>query len=230
MTASSSTTPSRPCILQDVGRQAFRPVLALQHQLVQARYARRLTKDVLLIVEHEPVLTLGRQGKREALLTSESCLRAAGLDIVHIERGGDVTYHGPGQIVAYLILDLRQAGLRVTTFVHHLEEVMLRTALDLGVQAERDERNRGIWAGERKLGSVGIALSHGITFHGLALNVDMDLTPFTMIHPCGLQGVGMTSLAQELKHPVPMLQVRDLVSRHMFDVFNFHSHPKEKKA
>jgi lipoate-protein ligase B len=200
----------------------------LQQELVQAKHDRDLDEDILLLVEHDPVFTLGRQGRRDSLLVSEQFLAEQGIGIEHIERGGDITYHGPGQLVAYLILDLRQAGLRLTSFVSGIEEVMLRTAQDAQVRASRDSRNRGVWVGKRKLGSLGIAIRHGITFHGLALNVNPDLTPFSFINPCGLAGVEMTSLELEAKQTQDFAQVTKRLIAHMQEVFSLEPTPHSR--
>ena len=214
-----SRTDKRPCIIYDLGRRAYAEVLGLQHELVRARHERTLDTDVLLLVEHDPVFTLGRQGRRDSLLVSKEFLVGRGITVEHIERGGDITYHGPGQLVAYLILDLRRAKLRVTTFVSRMEEAMLRTAQEAGVHAGRDPQNRGAWVGERKLGSVGIAIRHGITFHGLALNVNPDLTPFSYINPCGLEGVAMTSLELETGRRQDFHRIKSCLAGHILDVY-----------
>ena len=161
------------------------------------RLAGREARDIFLVVEHPAVYTLGRRGGREFLAVPETFLAEKGIPIVPIERGGVITYHGPGQLVLYPILHLRQAGLSVTDYVHRLEEVMIRLAATVGVEATRDPRNHGAWVGNRKLGSVGIAVRHGVSFHGLAINIDPDMAPFGWINPCGLTGVQMTSLALE---------------------------------
>ena len=192
----------------------------MQHELVRAKHGREFTEDVLLLVEHDPVFTLGRQGRREGLLVSEQFLVDRGIGIEHIERGGDITYHGPGQLVAYLILNLRLAGLRITSFVSRMEEVMLRTSRDVQVPATRNPKNKGAWVGERKLGSLGIAIRHGITFHGLALNVNTDLTPFSYIHPCGLAGVQMTSLHLEAGQLQDMDRIKQAMIGHIIDEFS----------
>jgi lipoate-protein ligase B len=209
----------RPCIIQDLGRQAYSEVLAMQHDLVQSKQQGELDPDVLLIVEHDPVFTLGRQGRRDSLLVSESFLTRRGIQVVHVERGGDITYHGPGQIVAYLIMDLRKAKLSVTSFVTKMEEVMLRTADDVQVQAGRDKQNRGVWVAKRKLGSVGIAVRRGITFHGLAMNVNTDLTFFSYIHPCGLTDTNMTSLSLETGTLHNLEAIKSNLTLHMLDIF-----------
>ncbi|WP_084288041.1 lipoyl(octanoyl) transferase LipB [Desulfovermiculus halophilus] len=209
-----------PCITYNLGRRAYPGVLDLQHELVRAKHEHELCADVLLLVEHEPVFTLGRQGRRDSLLVAEDFLLQQGIQVQHIERGGDITYHGPGQLVAYLILDLRRAGLRVTSFVAGMEEVMCKTARDAGVQAAADTQNRGVWVDGRKLGSLGVAIRHGITFHGLALNVSTDLTPFSYINPCGLSGVQMTSLEAETGTDQDFSRITTCLGRHMQEVFS----------
>jgi len=184
-------------LLTDLGTVAFREAHALQHRLVEARHGKSLSRDVVLFLEHPPVFTLGRRGGRGNLIVSESFLRERGISVVPVERGGDITFHGPGQLVVYLVMDLKARKLDIPGFVDILETLMLKTAADFDVEAGRDCRNRGIWVNGRKLGSIGIAIRHGIAFHGIALNVNTDLTPFQWIHPCGLQGVCASSLAFE---------------------------------
>jgi lipoyl(octanoyl) transferase len=191
----------------------------LQISLVDQRRRRELDRDLFLITEHPAVFTLGRRGGRDHLLVSDAFLAARGIEVVPAERGGVITYHGPGQLVLYPIIDLRQARLTAGDYVAGLEEVMLRLARDWGVTAERDPRNRGIWAGGRKLGSVGIAIRHGISFHGLALNVNPSLEPFNWINPCGLTGVEMTSIAVESGRDVSLPQVEANLPAHLAAVF-----------
>ncbi len=196
--------------LQDYG-----PVLHMQHRLVSARHEGTLDTDVILILEHAPVFTLGRHAGRENLKVSEAFLRKRGIQIARAERGGNITYHGPGQVVAYLIIDLRAAGLRIPDYIHRLEEAMIRTASDFGVVAGRHPLNPGVWVGDRKLGSIGIAVRHGVTYHGLALNTSLSLDPFTWIHPCGLRGVSMTSLKEEKGHGISVGDVKSALSVHL---------------
>ncbi len=210
---------NKPWLAVDMGRVPYGPVLAFQAALVEARKKMLIKQDVVLILEHEPVFTLGRRGVTENLLVGPEFLRRAGVPVVHVERGGDVTYHCPGQVVAYPIVGLAEARLKVVEFVERLEEVMILTASDLGVEAVRDPRNRGVWVGGRKLGSVGIAVRRGVSFHGLALNVNPDLTPFEWINPCGLQGVQMTSLAREGARDAFPDRVRPMLKRRMEEVF-----------
>ena len=193
--------------------------LSLQHALVAARRNGRIKRDVLLVLEHPPVFTLGRRGGSKNLKVSSEFLGKHRIEVFQIERGGDITYHGPGQLVAYVISDLHTARKGVEDFVHRLEEVMLRVSQIWGVAAARDRRNRGIWVGSNKLGSVGIAIRRGITFHGLALNVDPSMEHFGWINPCGLLNVGVTSICRETSRPVSMKEVRNALKWQFSEVF-----------
>lgn len=196
---------------------------ALQLEIVQARKNATIDRNVVLSLEHPSVFTLGRRGEKSHLKVTESFLKAKGIPVVHVERGGDITYHGPGQLVVYPILSLKENGLGVNEYVTALEEVMIRSAGDFGIKSKRDPRNRGVWVGNNKLGSIGIAIRHGISFHGLAFNVNLSMEPFTWIHPCGLQEIGMTSLEKELSMKVSMEKVRDGLGTHMESVFRTKS-------
>jgi lipoate-protein ligase B len=191
----------------------------LQRDLVAARHEGAILQDMALFLEHTPVFTLGRRGGLENLKVSMDFLNKRGVAIVKAERGGDITYHGPGQLIVYPIVDLDKAGLGVTDFVHNLEEIMIRTAADFLVEAKRNKINRGVWVEDRKLGSIGISIRKGVSFHGLALNVNTDLVPFNWVHPCGLRGTRMTSLEHEKGQIVPMERVRESVKGHLKNVF-----------
>jgi len=192
---------------------------ALQAALVSRRRSPGV-EDLFLIAEHPSTFTLGRRGGRENLMVSESFLAERDIPLVHIERGGDITYHDRGQLVLYPIVHLHGAGQSVAGYVHSLEEVMLRLAALCGVVACRDPRNHGIWVGDEKLGSVGIAIRHGIAFHGLALNVDIDLQPFSWVNPCGLAGVKMTSLSHLCGHQVTLAEVKQALPCILQQVFD----------
>lgn len=176
---------------------SYRNGLSLQKRLLNARVADPELPDAVLLLEHKPVFTLGRRGGREHLVVEEAHLRRHGIDIVDTERGGFITYHGPGQLVAYPIVNIRRRRQGVADFVSSLEEVMIRIAARWGVVAQRRPEYRGVWIGDRKLGSIGIAVRRGITFHGLAINICPDLTPFAWINPCGIEQAVMTSLEAE---------------------------------
>lgn len=215
-----SGTECRTGLFVRLGLVPYQEAWDLQTRLVAARCTFELKQDVILSLEHPPVFTLGRRGKREHLKVSEAFLQTQGIGVLHIERGGDITYHGPGQLVIYPIVDLRKARLGVKDLIWGLEEVMIRAAADQGVGAERNNLNRGVWVGRRKLGSIGIAIRHGVSFHGMAFNVNTDLHPFSWVDPCGLSGIQMTSLKQELGKEVTMEGLRDAVASHMEGVFN----------
>jgi lipoate-protein ligase B len=189
----------------------YEPVWRLQTRLVTARRNGILDRDVILLTEHLPVFTLGRRGGLNNLIASTADLDGAGIPLFQVERGGNITYHGPGQLVLYPIVDLLGVGLKVVDYVWKLEEVAIRTVAAWGIKAQRNAANRGVWVGARKLGSVGYAVRRGISFHGIALNVGLSLEPFRWIHPCGLHGVEVTSMEQEISRPVSTAEVRGTI-------------------
>ena len=199
-----------------------------QLDLVAARHAGTILQDIVLFLEHPPVFTLGRRGGLDNLKVSRDFLIKHGVPIIQAERGGDITYHGPGQLIVYPIVDLEKAGMGVMDYVHNLEEVMIRTAADFLVESERNKINRGVWVVDRKLGSIGITIRKGISFHGLALNVNTDLAPFDWVHPCGLRGTRMTSLEQEKEQIVPTDRVRESAKGHLKNVFGVELSAKTK--
>ena len=203
----------------DLGLIPYPEAWDLQLRLVAARSQGRMPADVLLFLEHPPVFTLGRRGGRENLLVSEAWLDRSGIAVVQIERGGNITYHGPGQLVVYPIVHLPGAGLGVVDLVDRLEEVMIRTCAGWGVPAGRNPLNRGAWVGMKKIGSIGIAVRRGVSFHGLALNVNLDLKPFGWIQPCGLEGVGVTSIQAEAGKPVDIADAKRIMRTHIEAVF-----------
>lgn len=191
----------------------------LQQAIVQARIEKKLSRDVILFLEHHPVFTLGRRGGMQNLMVSETFLKQSDIQVIQVERGGDITYHGPGQLVIYPILSLHRRKLGITDLVDMLEEVMIHVSGALGVQAERNPLNRGVWVADKKLGSIGLAVRKGFTFHGMALNVNLSMTPFEWIHPCGLTNTTMTSLEMELSQKPSMQTVRSLTKQYIGDVF-----------
>jgi lipoate-protein ligase B len=206
---------SRPTYLLNLPETDYRSAHALQTAANAGRHTGRLDRDLVIMLEHPPVFTLGRRGGRQNLIVSEEVLQARRIEIVPVERGGDITYHGPGQLVVYLVMDLMKTGFTVKAFVDALEKAMVGTAAHWGIQAAGNEVQRGAWVERRKLGSVGITIRRGITFHGLALNANTDLEPFTWINPCGIQGCTMTSLARETGRAVDLTQVRARMAEHL---------------
>lgn len=180
--------------VQDYGVLPYRDALDLQHQLVAARQRDEIP-DTLLLLEHPPVITMGKSGVDEHILAPQSVLDAAGATVERIERGGEATYHGPGQLVGYPILDLRAHLRSLKKFVHLLEEVFVRyLATEYGITAHRDDEHRGVWVDNEKITAVGIAVQRRVTFHGFAFNVNTDLSHFGWIIPCGITDRGQTSL------------------------------------
>jgi lipoate-protein ligase B len=216
----------RPGYLLDLPRRTdYRNAHDLQCAAVAARHAGRLDRDLILLLEHTAVFTLGRRGGRHNLIVAESFLKQRGIAIEDVERGGDITFHGPGQLVAYLIMDLNRAHVAVTDFVSGLENAMIQTAAHWQIAAHGDAAYRGVWVNERKLGSVGITVRRGITFHGLALNVTTDLEPFTWINPCGLSNCTMTTLAKESTSVVEMPTAKRQLSQHLSHQFDLSLTP-----
>lgn len=190
----------------------------LQRQLVAARKA-GLIHDTLLLLEHPPVLTLGRGAKADNILFSREVLAAQGVSVEEVGRGGDVTYHGPGQLVGYPIIDLHPDRLDVRKYVGSLEETMIRTAAEYGVTASRIDGLNGAWVGDRKIGAVGVRISRWVTMHGFALNNTTELSHFQLIVPCGISDKGVTSLERETGVGVPMRELHDRVAHHFAELY-----------
>jgi lipoate-protein ligase B len=209
------------CFLMNLSLMEYRAALDLQRNLVLARQTGVIENDVVIMLEHPPVFTLGRRAGIENLKASRAFLERKKIPVIPVERGGDITFHGPGQLVVYPIIDLVKAGLNVTDYVTSLEEIMLLTASDWNIPAKRNSINRGIWVAKKKLGSIGISVQRGVTFHGVALNVNVSLKPFKWIYPCGLTDVGVTSMAQVLSQKISMNPVREAVMHHFETVFGF---------
>jgi lipoyl(octanoyl) transferase len=175
--------------------------------------------DQLLLLEHPPVITLGRGGDKGNLLAAPDVLRSSGVRFFESERGGDITYHGPGQLVAYPILDLRPDRCDVHRYVRDLEEVMIRAASDFGLTAHRVEGLTGAWVGADKLGAIGVRISRWITSHGFAFNVMTDLDYFTLIVPCGISSGGVTSVSRAAGRPVGMAEATAAIVARFCEVF-----------
>ena len=197
----------------------YRKAWQLQSNLVAARKNKIVNDNIVLLLEHPPVFTIGRRGGLNNLSVSANFLEKAGIPVVQVERGGNITFHGPGQLVMYPIIDLQVAKLGVVDYVEKLEEVMIRAAADWGIKADRNPINRGVWVGNNKLGSIGIAIRRGICFHGMAFNVNISLKPFGWINPCGLDNMGITSMEREISRKVSMNQVRENIKLHLKSVF-----------
>lgn len=184
----------------ELGTRPYAETLELQRAVARARIAGRLAEDLLLLVEHPPVITLGRSSRAAHLVASPDLLAARGIEVHEVERGGDVTFHGPGQLVGYAIIDLKRHRQDLHWFLRQVEESLIRALAPLGIVAERSPGLTGVWTGDRKLASIGVHAREWVTWHGFALNVTTDLTFFDLMVPCGIADVAMTSVARELEH------------------------------
>jgi lipoate-protein ligase B len=195
---------------------AYREAQAYQEELIN--YRQRWTFDLLIILEHPPVITFGRNTNRDHLLWTVEALQAAGIDCSASRRGGDITLHGPGQLVGYPIVDLNHYNRDLHRFLRLLEEVLIRTLHDYGLKGESVRGKTGVWVSGRKIASIGLAVRHWISYHGFALNIDNDLAYFGAIIPCGLPGITMTSMGRELDRPIDRNAVAEGVIHHFGDI------------
>lgn len=214
MFPSSENDGNAPICLIPMGRVSYRHALSLMQRLVQAR-RRGQIGDTLLLVEHPPVLTLGRGGGGEDVVVPPARLQQLGIELVQTERGGRITYHGPGQLVAYPIVRAPDNDLH--GHVWRLEQVAIEVLAQWGIRAERVERYPGVWIGANKIAAIGVAAQDGVTSHGLALNVDPNLAHFQLITPCGIAGRGVTSMAAILGKPAPLA---DVLQRSFIEAFS----------
>ena len=206
------------CNVEQLGIIDYATALELQKDRVAQRKAGAIP-DTLLLLEHPHVYTLGRNARPENLLVSTEFLASRGAQVFHTDRGGDITYHGPGQLVGYPILDLAQHRRDISWYMRSLEEVFILTARDFGIETGRSPGAAGVWVGNDKLVAMGVHLSRWVTSHGFAFNVSTDLRYFDWIIPCGLPGKGVTSLAKVLAQPVEMEAVTVRVVEHFATVF-----------
>jgi lipoyl(octanoyl) transferase len=216
-------------LVVDLGLRGYAEALSFQREVAAARIDRRLDRDVLVLCEHPPVITLGRSTKAGNLLASSEDLRARGVELFEVERGGDVTFHGPGQLVGYPIVDLTEHKEDLHWYLRQVEEVLIRAVAPFGIVAARNPGKTGIWTRDRKLASIGVHARQWVTWHGFALNVTTDLSYFDLMVPCGIAEVTMTSVEREILDgasgvclaPPPTLaeDVRQATVRAFGDVF-----------
>ena len=203
-------------LVADLGTLPYAAALDLQRAVARARISGAIDEDVLLLVEHPPVITLGRSSKARHLLASPASLAERGVELFEVERGGDVTFHGPGQLVGYPIVDLKRHKRDLHWYLRQVEEALICAVRPLGIVAERSIGQTGVWTRGRKLASIGVHARDWVTWHGFALNVTTDLSYFDLMIPCGIADVAMTSIAKELGS-VEQLGVR--TRRHVLDGF-----------
>jgi lipoyl(octanoyl) transferase len=208
----------RRCDLHQLHVVTYENGLRLQQKLAEMRQ-RDEVDDQLLLLEHPPVITLGRGGDAANLLASSDVLHRNRVRFFETTRGGDITYHGPGQVVGYPIVHLGEGRRDVRKYVSALEEVLIRTVAEYGITAVREEGKRGIWVGPNKIAAIGVRIARWVTSHGWALNVNTNLDHFQLITPCGLRGTGVTSIERELERAVPLDEVRQLLAAKFGEVF-----------
>ncbi len=206
------------CVVEQLGPVDYPDALRLQHEKVAARKAGAIP-DTLLLLEHPHVYTLGRNGNRAHLLVPAERLHALGAEVIETDRGGDVTYHGPGQLVGYPILDLTRHRRDLGWYMRSLEEVFVRVAADFGIRAGRLPGAPGVWVGNEKLVAMGVHVSRWVTSHGFAFNVNTDLSYFRAIVPCGLRDKGVTSIERLLRRRVEMEAAAERAIEHFGKVF-----------
>ena len=216
-------------LVTDLGTASYTEALHLQRAVARARISGEISEDVLILVEHPPVVTLGRSSKAQHLLASPALLAARGVELHEVERGGDVTFHGPGQLVGYPIVDLKRHKQDLHWYLRQVEEALIRAMTGFGIAAERSAGFTGVWTAGRKLASIGVHARDWVTWHGFALNVTTDLAYFDLIVPCGISAVEMTSVARELERMGDSSdgraasldrEARDLVARAFGEVFD----------
>jgi lipoic acid synthetase len=206
-------------IVLNWGLTSYQQSLEFQHSFIKGRRGGYINQDALVLLEHPSVITIGRKGERDNILADDAMLKTRGCAFYQVDRGGDVTFHGPGQLVGYPLLDLHHYGQDVHAYVEKLEEVIIRTLQDFGIQGVRDEHYTGVWVGAEKICAIGIGMKSWLSYHGFALNVDVDLSYFQLITPCGITGRGVTSMAKILGKTPKMEAVRENLTTHFMTVF-----------
>lgn len=203
----------------DIGLKTYRESYLLQKNYVENRAADKIN-DTLIFVEHKPVITIGRSGSKDHLLKSKLELKQNNIDVIEVNRGGDITYHGPGQLVGYPIMKLDRNSLDINQLSRCYEEVIIRTLAKYGINAERITGYTGVWYKNNKIAAIGIGIKKQITFHGFAINNDLDLTPFTYIIPCGIKDKGVTSIKEILDYGVDKTDLINSVASSFKKIFN----------
>ena len=216
-------------IIYSTGLTEYSDALRWQRD-IRRRVIEDKGEDTLLLLEHPPTITIGKSGGLDNILVSEDELAERGISLFFTDRGGDVTYHGPGQLVAYPVINLKNHGMNAHQYVHDLEEVVIGTLSDFSIKGCRDETHAGIWVENSEIGAIGNNLRKWVTMHGIALNVNIDLNPFSMINPCGFTDRKATSIAEILCRDVSMKEVTEKFMAHFSDVFDIQLKPGANKV
>lgn len=216
------------CRVLYLGLVSYEKAYDLQRRLHKFRREGRID-DVLILLEHEPVVTIGRRGERHNILVSDELLQSKGIRVFEIDRGGDVTFHCPGQLVGYPILDLKIHGKNIHKYLRNLEEVIIRSLKVYGIDGQRIENHTGVWVGDKKIASIGIGIKGWVTFHGFALNINSDLSYFSLIRPCGFESRTVTSMSEILGRPVEPKDFRHQLIEQFREVFSLEMEEDGKK-
>jgi lipoyl(octanoyl) transferase len=210
----------KKCLVLEVERICYNDAFELQRKLVNARSNNKI-KDTLILLEHNPVITVPSTQTLDNILVPQAILEQEGIEVCRTDRGGDVTYHGPGQVVGYSIMDLKEQGRDLHRYIRNVEQLLIDTLQDYGIAAERDPKHPGVWTGNKKIAAIGIAVKKGwITMHGFALNVNPDMNHFTMIVPCGITDKGVTSMAEMLGASVDRAALQKKLIAHYAETFD----------
>jgi len=197
----------------------YEPAFAIQERILEARMRDRLPSTIIL-QENSSVFTIGRTGSRSNILASADELQRLGIEVLEVNRGGDITYHGPGQLIVSPLLYLGDVDLNANQYLHRLEDVLIDLLSTFGIRTYKKKDYPGVWWNQAKIGAVGIAVKHGYTFHGFSLNVNLDLAPFNLINPCGVSQMLITSLHQILGHEIPMAEIKEKLHKIMMETFS----------
>jgi len=208
------------CIVLELGLIEYQEAYKLQRTLHQQRVEGKIP-DVLLLLEHPPTITIGKSGTLDNVLVSRERLAQEGMSLYFTDRGGDVTYHGPGQLVGYPIVDLRERGRDIHWYVHSIEEVILRTLRGFSIDGDRDKCHPGVWVNEEEIAAIGLSLRKWVSMHGFALNINIDLEHFSFINPCGFSDRRATSMSEIVGSRVPMQDATNSLISHFYEVFDF---------
>ena len=207
------------CLVYRLGQTEYNQAYNLQKSLLSLRIEGEIT-DTLLLLEHPPTITIGKFGKSENILASRRQLAAAGICLFFTDRGGDTTYHGPGQLVAYPIINLRQSGMSIRQYIHNLEELIIRVLGGFDIAADRDNGYTGVWVKDEAIAAIGLSVKRWVSMHGLSLNVNTNLNHFSLIRPCGFTDRKVTSISHLLNRHVPMNVVTEQLLACFSEVFN----------
>lgn len=204
----------------DLGEMPYEPAFEIQERLAGARIRGDLP-TMVIVQENDPVFTIGRTGSRSNILASDEDLDRLGIQVLSVNRGGDVTYHGPGQVIVSPLFYLGDIDLNANEYFHKLEDLLILALDGHGIEAKKKQGFPGAWCGDKKIAAIGIAVKHGYTFHGFSLNVNLDLSPFDLINPCGIQRMPVTSMKRILGGELPMAVVKQTLQQVMTQIFGF---------